>query len=91
MSPAIASYEITCGACPFQVEGQLSDGREFYFRYRSSLLRIGVGETHQGAVHDAMQGPVFADRSDVEGDYLGGVMSDAEFKAYMDEYLRSVS
>ena len=88
---AIASYEITSGACPFQVEGQLSDGNHFYFRYRSSFVRIGVGNTGEEATWDAMRGQAFADRSDVEGGHLGGVMSDAEFRAYMDEYLRSLS
>jgi hypothetical protein len=84
---AVVDYQITCGACPFQVEGTLEDGRHFYFRYRSSQVRIGLGVTREDAIKAAMYSPAFADRSDVEGHNLGGVMDDTEFAAYMGEFL----
>ena len=48
----IATAEITCGACPVQVEGYLRDGRRYYFRFRHGLAGIGIGTTTDDAVTD---------------------------------------
>lgn len=34
------------GACPYQLEGETSDGKWFYLRYRGGWLRYVVAETH---------------------------------------------
>lgn len=41
--PRVATVERTCGACPEQYEGTLTDGRPFYFRYRHGWAGLGIG------------------------------------------------
>jgi hypothetical protein len=38
----IASIEITCDMCPFQLEGETSDGRSVFVRERCGTLRIDI-------------------------------------------------
>jgi len=38
--PAILTAEETCGACPVQWEGTLTDGGPFYFRYRFATASL---------------------------------------------------
>lgn len=35
------------GVCPMQFFGLTADGRDIYVRYRSGILSVGVGLTHQ--------------------------------------------
>jgi hypothetical protein len=44
----------TCESFPAQWEGMLDDGRYIYARYRSGLLEIGVGQTLNLAVENAI-------------------------------------
>jgi len=67
----------TCGACPSQWEGKLSDGRYVYVRYRYGYLSISVGGP---TVADAVRGEeVFG--QDI-GDGLDGFMSYEELKQH---------
>lgn len=69
----------TCLGCPMQAEGQLDDGRWFYFRYRWGHATFGVGATPGEAVADQRGGDGIA-----YGDELQGVLDSAE----ADELLR---
>lgn len=40
--PLVATQQRTCGACPEQWEGTLTDGHLFYFRYRHGWASLGV-------------------------------------------------
>jgi hypothetical protein len=55
----------TCGACPSQWEGRLSDGRFIYVRYRWGYLSIRVGSPD---VRAAISG------EEVFGQYAGEFM-----------------
>lgn len=44
----------TCTACPTQYEGQMADGRFFYFRYRHALAELGIGATLDDAVIETL-------------------------------------
>lgn len=43
--PDIVSMELTCPAAPVQLEGELDDGRRFYFRARFRKIEFGIGQT----------------------------------------------
>jgi hypothetical protein len=43
-----------CLACPSQWEGALDDGLAVYARFRHGHLTVGVGDTVEGAVDNAM-------------------------------------
>jgi hypothetical protein len=45
LHPAVAAATLTCDAVPVQWEGQLVDGRRFYFRYRFGRATLAVGPT----------------------------------------------
>jgi len=65
---------LTCESCPTQWEGQLHDGRYFYFRYRFGWASLAIGAT-AGKV---------TGRSDVSeeiGDDLDGSMDIDEYRA----------
>lgn len=47
--PTGVTAEMTCPACPVQIEGT-ADGKHFYFRARGEWWRIGFGDTSQDAV-----------------------------------------
>ncbi|MFZ4606093.1 MAG: hypothetical protein ACOYM5_07525 [Caulobacter sp.] len=53
MSPRIVSLTQTCPTAPSQWEGELSDGRTLYVRYRHGGLSIGIGATVDRAVDDS--------------------------------------
>jgi hypothetical protein len=53
--PAIAVANQTCHGCPEQWEGQLKDGRHFYFRYRHGSAGLGIGLDPAAAVEDWRQ------------------------------------
>ena len=50
--PRPVSWNVTCEACPWQVEGQLEDGRRFYLRHRHCSMQLGVGATLEEAVRE---------------------------------------
>jgi len=50
MTTVLATYRVTCKACPHQVEGEMIDGRAFYFRARHNHWMIGIGATVDDAV-----------------------------------------
>lgn len=78
---------LTCQACPTQYQGRLPDGRIYYFRYRSGRATLGLAETFEDAVIDAM------DRLD-GGEYLAiggrldGSLSEEEFERAAAQLLR---
>lgn len=53
-APRPVSWRVTCLACPWQVEGQLEDGRWFYLRHRSCSMQLGVGRTLEEAVLETL-------------------------------------
>lgn len=70
----VASYTMTCFACPTQYEGRLRDGRWFYFRLRHGAARLGIGPD-EGEAHEDSYG-----RSADVSDRFDGVASEGEFK-----------
>lgn len=42
------------GYCPVQYVGQLINGQEFYFRYRSGWASLGIGHTEDDAICDPL-------------------------------------
>lgn len=62
------------GYCPVQYEGQLVDGRHFYFRYRGGWAALGFGATADDAVRDTMGDGSGASVS--HGDALQGFFED---------------
>lgn len=40
----IAEVRVTCDAAPVQIEGRLSDGREFYFRSRHRMVSLSIDD-----------------------------------------------
>jgi hypothetical protein len=40
---------VTCPAVPVQVEGELADGRWYFFRYRHGVAGLGIGATEEEA------------------------------------------
>lgn len=88
--PRIAESALTCSACPEQYEGQLRDGRFFYFRYRWGRVRLGVGGTSSDAIRgtDGVQ-------LEAVGDALQGIFDspeqrDALFTAMLDAIAKAV-
>lgn len=68
----------TCYGCPMQAEGQLDDGRWFYFRYRWGHATFGVGADLVEAIRDENTAGMSY------GDSYQGVLSSEE----ADELLR---
>ncbi len=50
----IVEMKCTCGACPVQYEGKLTNGRYFYFRARWGEWSFAVADSHDAAVTQAM-------------------------------------
>lgn len=51
MTPSVVrTFNVTCRSCPHQVEGEMLDGRVFYFRARHNHWTIGIGATPADAV-----------------------------------------
>ncbi len=50
----VADYRLTCPSVPTQYEGTLTDGRVFYFRYRSGCAELGFGRTTDDAVMETI-------------------------------------
>lgn len=46
----IRTSRVTCESAPAQIEGQLDDGRYFYFRARGRYAELGIGTTPEDAV-----------------------------------------
>ena len=46
----VKSYTVTCNACPHQAEGELSDGRWFYFRARHEYWELSIAGTLDEAI-----------------------------------------
>lgn len=83
----IAWERQTCIACPTQWEGELRDGRMFYFRYRHGYASLGVGGTVDQAVDDPETVGMGLGQS------LDGFLDDVEYRRVRDQllsaYLRS--
>lgn len=73
--PLVLESAHTCSACPDQYEGTLTDGTEFYLRYRSGRAELGVGADQDAAVMDTIDG---ARISEQIGDYLDGMFDSDE-------------
>ncbi len=71
----------TCLACPSQWEGALDDGRAVYARFRHGHLSVGIGETVEEAVNNAMSDGALYDKE--IGDGLDGFMDFEELKAHL--------
>jgi hypothetical protein len=79
--PTVLTLKKTCLACPSQWEGALDDGRAVYARFRHGHLSVGIGETVERAVDNAM-----SDQAIYEGeigDGLDGFMDFEELKAHL--------
>lgn len=50
--PAVATQELTCPSVPVQIQGELTDGRWFYFRCRFGVAELGFGHDLESAVMD---------------------------------------
>lgn len=72
----VTTHRRTCSACPTQYEGTLTDGRTFYFRYRSGRAELGFGDGLDAAVEDSWVSPSIG-----YGDRLDGVADEDEFVA----------
>jgi hypothetical protein len=68
--PVVATSAYTCWGCPEQYEGQLVDGRFFYFRFRWGVATLGLGITPDAAVEDDREARFAV------GDNLRGVFDD---------------
>ena len=44
----VTEQRVTCDAAPVEIQGILSDGREFYFRARHRSVYLSVGDEHIG-------------------------------------------
>jgi len=73
----ISSLTWTCGACPVQIEGELTDGRQFYFRYRHAHASLAVGDYPQGVV-SARSGVAVVGRDFPNRDPLDGSLTISE-------------
>lgn len=75
--PAIRTAVQTCEACPDQWEGELADGRAFYFRYRGGIASLAIGADRDSVAGVCRPG----DRPDValalfqHGDGLSGMFA----------------
>lgn len=68
----------TCTACPTQYQGQMADGRWFYFRYRGGIADLGLGDTFDQAAEETFpRGQVPAISL---GDRWDGYLSEEEFR-----------
>jgi len=74
----VKSCRKTCGSCPTQWEGDLHDGRRFYFRYRHGVARLGVGVDDAEAIEDS-RGTYLTYREDP----YDGQVTDEQFRALM--------
>jgi len=69
----IRDRQCTCGACPTQYEGHLTDGRMFYIRYRYGRLAFNVSPEPTDDVYDAVRAPpIFKEQV---GDTLDGCIA----------------
>lgn len=50
----VETAAVTCYGAPVQAQGQLADGRFWYFRGRGCVVNLGVGATEREAVEDTM-------------------------------------
>ncbi|MFC4911589.1 hypothetical protein [Actinomadura gamaensis] len=74
----VATYRKTCNAFPAQYEGELRDGRIWYFRYRHGEAELGIGPDLDAAIDDSMN-PDHSVRYGLESG--GEIDSEAEFRA----------
>lgn len=49
----------TCGACPSEWEGNLSDGRRIYIRFRWGYLKVNISKNASSKTIDALYGEQF--------------------------------
>jgi hypothetical protein len=77
----VLTLKRTCLACPSQWEGALDDGRAVYARFRHGHLSVGIGETVEGAVDNAMSDHALYEEE--IGDGLDGFMDFEELKAHL--------
>jgi hypothetical protein len=79
--PTVLTLKKTCLACPSQWEGALDDGRAVYARFRHGHLSVGIGETADRAVDNAMSDQALYEGE--IGDGLDGFMDFEELKAHL--------
>lgn len=79
--PTVLSLKKTCSACPSQWEGALDDGGAVYARFRHGHLSVGIGETVERAVDNAMSDQALYEGE--IGDGLDGFMDFEELKAHL--------
>ncbi len=79
--PTVLTLKKTCLACPSQWEGALDDGRAVYARFRHGHLSVGIGETVEEAIDDAMSDQALYEGE--IGDGLDGFMDFEELKAHL--------
>jgi hypothetical protein len=79
--PTVLTLRKTCIACPSQWEGALDDGHTVYARFRHGRLSVGIGETVEGAVDNAMSDQALY-QGEI-GDGLDGFMDFEELKAHL--------
>lgn len=79
--PTALTLKKTCLACPSQWEGILDDGGAVYARFRHGHLSVGIGETVEEAVDNAMSGHALYDGE--IGDGLDGFMDFEDLKVHL--------
>ncbi len=70
---AVELIEQTCGACPVQFEGELSDGRCFYFRARGGGWTFHIAAT----VGEAIATPPVAEGEDRHGGFMPAAVAES--------------
>ena len=73
----IKSYIVTCNSCPHQTEGELEDGRHFYFRARWDEWTLGIGNTPTEAIDISASDTPLASGIDPQGKITYGDAPDA--------------
>lgn len=68
----LRSYSVTCNACPHQAEGQLEDGRYFFFWARGFDWEVGIGDSVDDAVGSCQDRNPFASGRDMDGNLSYG-------------------
>ena len=68
----VKSYTVTCNACPHQAEGELDDGRWFFFWARRRHWEIGIGDTVDDAVGACQDDKPLARGEDPDGNLSYG-------------------
>ena len=74
--PTVKKLSKTCDACPSQWEGETTDGRVVYIRYRWGYLSAGIGADIGEAVRDNLY-------EEQIGGELDGYIMEYDMKAFL--------